>query len=116
MITLQLEDVPLETAVRIMAESVNLRPVRVGNVLFVCSKTIATELKGDPDINPQPVGPRMTPDGLMMGPGAAVGGFIGGGPGGPVPAIAPPALAPKIEDSKPIPADKADKTDPKKDG
>ena len=124
-ITLQLDDVPLENAVRLMAESVNLRPVRVGNVLFVCSKTIATELKADPDINPQPPNVRMAPDGtgLMIGPGG-LGGFAGPPPGAAAPAIVPlpaatvPSVAPKADDTKPVPADKGDtpKTDPKKDG
>ena len=51
-ITLQLEDVPLETAVRLMAEMADLKPVRVGNVLFVTSKTNATEMRSDPDLAP----------------------------------------------------------------
>src|SRR5262249_2067248 len=46
-ITLQLDDVPLETAVRLMAESAGLKPVRVGNVLFVTNKANAKELKAD---------------------------------------------------------------------
>jgi hypothetical protein len=46
-VTLQVDDVPLETAVRLMAESAGLKPVRVGNVLFVTSKANAKELKAD---------------------------------------------------------------------
>ena len=58
-ITLQLEDVPLETAVRLMSEMVGLKPVRVGNVMFICSKEAAKDLKTDPDIvPPNPMGPR----------------------------------------------------------
>jgi type II secretory pathway component GspD/PulD (secretin) len=48
-VTLQLDDVPLETAVRLMAETAGLKPVRVGNVLFVTTKANAAELRADPD-------------------------------------------------------------------
>ncbi len=48
--TLRLEDVPLETAVRLLAEMANLKPVRVGNVLFVTGKDNAREMMQDPDI------------------------------------------------------------------
>src|SRR5579872_821789 len=46
-VTLQMEDVPLETAVRLMAEMAGLKPVRVGNVLFVTTKAAANELRAD---------------------------------------------------------------------
>jgi len=46
-VTLKLEDVPLEVAVRLMANQAGLRPVRTGNVLYVTTKANATELKGD---------------------------------------------------------------------
>jgi len=46
-ITLQMDDVPLETAVRLAAEMGGLKPVRVGNVLFVTSKANAKEIKAD---------------------------------------------------------------------
>jgi type II secretory pathway component GspD/PulD (secretin) len=55
-VTLQLDDVPLETAVRLMAETAGLKPVRVGNVLFVTSKTNAVAMRNDtpetPNISP----------------------------------------------------------------
>jgi hypothetical protein len=51
-VTLQLEDVPLETAVRLMAEMAGLRPVRVGNVLFVTTKATAAEIKADVESQP----------------------------------------------------------------
>src|SRR5262249_13800110 len=51
-VTLQLEDVPLETAVRLMAEMVGLKPVRVGNVLFVTSKATAQEMRQDNEADP----------------------------------------------------------------
>src|SRR5206468_617092 len=47
-VSIQLEDVPLETAVRLMAEMAGLKPVRVGNVLFVTKKETANELRADP--------------------------------------------------------------------
>ncbi len=55
--TLHLEDVPLETAVRLLSEMAGLKPVRVGNVLFVTSKDNAAELRQDPDLSqpPQPL-------------------------------------------------------------
>jgi hypothetical protein len=55
-VTLQLEDVPLETAVRLLSEMANLKPVRVGNVLFVTTKEIANEMRQDPDLS-QPMQP-----------------------------------------------------------
>jgi hypothetical protein len=53
-VSLQLEDVPLETAVRLMAESAGLKAVRVGNVLFVTNKANANEMKSDNDLIPHP--------------------------------------------------------------
>jgi type II secretory pathway component GspD/PulD (secretin) len=50
-VTLQLEDVPLETAVRLMAETAGLKPVRVGNVLFVTSKTNAAQMRNEEAAN-----------------------------------------------------------------
>jgi hypothetical protein len=46
-VSLKLEDVPLEVAVRLMANQAGLRPVRTGNVLYVTTKANAAELKGD---------------------------------------------------------------------
>lgn len=64
-ISLQLEDVPLETAVRLMSEMVGLKPVRVGNVMFICSKAAAADLKTDTDLVPPPGPNRGAP--LMEG-------------------------------------------------
>jgi type II secretory pathway component GspD/PulD (secretin) len=44
-ITLKLDDVPLETTVRLMAEMAGLRSVRQSNVLFVTTKEVAAELR-----------------------------------------------------------------------
>jgi type II secretory pathway component GspD/PulD (secretin) len=46
-VTLSLEDVPLEVAVRLMANQAGLRPVRTGNVLYVTTKANAAELRND---------------------------------------------------------------------
>jgi hypothetical protein len=94
-VTLELDDVPLDTAVRLMAESVGLKPVRVGNVLYVCSKATATELRADPDLNP----PAPNPDGPMPGV-----------PGGPVPLPLPgpgPRPGPAVPAAPAGPAPKA---------
>jgi hypothetical protein len=49
-ISLELEDVPLETALRLLSEMAGLKPVRIGNVLFVTKKETANELRNDPDL------------------------------------------------------------------
>jgi type II secretory pathway component GspD/PulD (secretin) len=50
-VSLQMEDVPLETAVRLLAEVAGLKPVKVGNVYLVTTKAIAGEMRNDPDLN-----------------------------------------------------------------
>jgi hypothetical protein len=99
-VSLRVEDVPLETAVRLLSEMAGLKPVRVGNTLFVTRKEIAAELRNDPDFatqgQPQPIGV------TYAVPAAAGQVFINNAvaiPGGaatvPVPvqpAPAPPAL------------------------
>ncbi|HEY7310323.1 MAG TPA: hypothetical protein VH643_13245 [Gemmataceae bacterium] len=94
-VTLQMEDVPLETAVRLMAEMVNLKPVRVGNTLFVTSKTNAAELRNDPDLQPAPM------------PGNVTERLIGLPPGvGPAVApAAPPPPAKPVEEKTDKPTD-----------
>jgi hypothetical protein len=110
-VTLQLEDVPLETAVRLVAEMAGLKPVRVGNVLFVTTKANAAEMRADTDlVPPMPPGQPMAEN--------AVQAIIGGAVPMAVP-VAPPnpvAPAPKpVEDKKETPpADKPDKDPPEK--
>jgi type II secretory pathway component HofQ len=82
-LTLQLDDVPLETAVRLMAEMGGLKTVRLGNVLFVTTKAKAVEMRADPDLSPPP-SPTPQP---MPGMGIAPGGF-------PVVPPVPPKVAP----------------------
>jgi hypothetical protein len=103
-VTLQMEDVPLETAVRLMAEMVNLKPVRVGNTLFVTSKANATELRNDPDLQPAPM-PNNPNEKLIIN---AVGGAVMPAPAvGPAGAAVPPPPAP------PTPAGKSEEENEK---
>jgi hypothetical protein len=89
-VTLQIEDVPLETAVRLIGEAAGLKAVRMGNVVLVTTKAHATELRSEPDLVPSPRFPGV--DGPPV-PGVAV-------PGGLVPPVVPVAPAP----ATPIPA------------
>lgn len=86
-VTLQLDDVPLETAVRLVAEMVGLKAARVGNVLIVTSKAHAAELRAETDL----VGPRPGVNGLeqLLVPGGMFPGGIG--------------VAPAVPDSPPNP-------------
>jgi hypothetical protein len=105
-VSLQMEDVPLETAVRLMAEMAGLKPVRVGNVLFVTTKANANEMRQDPDLapNPQPGNPRAEMM-MMMG---GMPGMVGGPPGtGGAVIIKDPPTPPA--DDKPVEEKKDDK-------
>jgi type II secretory pathway component GspD/PulD (secretin) len=89
-VSLQLEDVPLETAVRLLAEVAGLKPVRMGNVLFVTSKTNAADLRSDPDLAPTPGlgGPRM--EELIIGPNGRM--IVPGNPGIGIAPLPPPPV------------------------
>jgi hypothetical protein len=57
-LTMLLEDVPLETAVRLMAEMAGLKSARIGNVLYVTSEARADKLRKEEEEKnrpPQPV-------------------------------------------------------------
>jgi type II secretory pathway component GspD/PulD (secretin) len=58
-VTLQVEDVPLETALRLLTEAAGLKPVRLGNVIYLTSKANAQELRSDPELSG--TGQQMTP-------------------------------------------------------
>jgi hypothetical protein len=136
-VSLQLEDVPLETAVRLLAEMAGLKPVRIGNVLFVTKKEIANELRNDPDLS-QVQGQQVMPNqdilvqqqlqlgalqgGVQFVP--AQPGFPGGvppgagviNPPGIQPAVPPAVAEKKTDENGDKPADpKDDKKDPPKD-
>jgi hypothetical protein len=51
-VSLQLEDVPLDTAVRLLCEQADLKVVRLGNILYVTSVAKAKELRAEPDLAP----------------------------------------------------------------
>jgi hypothetical protein len=76
-VTLKLDDVPLETAVRLLAEVADLRAVRMSNVLFVTTPERAEKLRPDAD-GPVPAGTvsPFFPGGLNPPP-IAVPGFGG---------------------------------------
>ena len=103
-VTLKLDDVPLETAVRLMAEVSDLRAVRSSNVLFVTSMEKAKDFRDDGPTMPAPANP-FFPGGVpppgVIGPGfGGIGGFGGAILPGipamdPAPANPPPAQAPR---------------------
>ena len=99
-VTLKLEDVPLETAVRLLAEVADLRAVRMSNVLFVTTPERAEKLRPDADgpVQPAPANPFFG-GGLNPPPIQAFGfgGLAVPALGVPLQAIpAPIAEAPKV--------------------
>jgi hypothetical protein len=133
-VSLQMEDVPLETAVRLVSEMAGLKPVKVGNVLFVTTKTLANEMRNDPDLvqpgNPGvmpgmpggPGGPFAPPGAVFPGGGIAVPvGPAGAAPGAPIPGVEKPVdpdAKPGEEKEKPDkgetkPEPKPEKPEPK---
>ncbi len=126
-VSLEMEDVPLDTAVRLLAEMAGLKPVRVGNVLLVTTKAHAAELRSDPELNPNGAVPNpgiygnpgmpgfpganvpVPPGGGIVPLGGPVNGPGGIGGGGPVvPETTVPSVEKPIdpEQSDPKPADK----------
>ncbi|AMV27917.1 hypothetical protein VT84_26170 [Gemmata sp. SH-PL17] len=82
-VTLKLDDVPLETAIRLMAEVADLGTVRMSNVLFVTTTERADKLRPNADGPTQPA------------PGNPVFPFPAGGPV-PLPAVGGAAGAPGV--------------------
>ncbi len=106
-VTMKLDDVPLEVAVRLIAEMAGMRSVRQANVLFVTSKETAAELKKEEEqpATPNPFAPFNVPGGFGGFGGGIAGGIAippaaGPGPAPPIvevplaPPPAPPAAAP----------------------
>ncbi len=93
-VSLRMENVPLETAVRLLAETAGLKALRVGNTLFVTKKEIAAEMRSDPDIVQlnQPILGRVFGDQAVGGLGT-VGTPVITTPV-PVPPTTPPAVGP----------------------
>lgn len=99
-VTLKLDDVPLETAVRLLAEVADLRAVRSSNVLFVTTVEKAKDFRDDGPTSPSQINPFFP--GIPGGIGVIGGGFGGIAlpvnpppPGCPPPATEPPAGAEK---------------------
>jgi hypothetical protein len=84
-VTLQADDVQLETAIRLIGEAAGLKAVRMGNVVLMTTKAHATELRAEPELAPMPKFPGL--DGPVPG-GVALP------PGGVGPGIAPALPAP----------------------
>jgi type II secretory pathway component HofQ len=94
-VTLQIEDVPLETALRLLAEAAGLKPVRLGNVIYLTTKANANELRSEPDLSGQGQGPQMTPQQEWQLKMQQFGGWgVGGGIALPTPVAPPVAPAP----------------------
>ena len=100
-VSLRVEDVPLETAVRLLSEMAGLKPVRVGNTLFVTRKEIAAELRNDPDFatqgQPQPGVTYAVPAGagqVFINNAVAIPGGAATVPVPVQPALPPPATPP----------------------
>ena len=85
-VSLHVDDVPLETAVHLLAEMAGLKALRVGNTLFVTKKETAAEMRQDPDFAQPPPQAGVYGNVQLGGLGALGGGLgaIGGAPGGPV--------------------------------
>jgi hypothetical protein len=116
-VTLQVDDVPLDTAVKLLAHLSGLRTVRVGNVLFVTNKETAEEMRQDPDLT----GPPATPGGpprveeVIRGLAIPAGGLPPGQPAPlllpanpPPPPVVPPPEKEKKDEDKPKDAPKPD--------
>jgi hypothetical protein len=114
-VTLKLEDVPLESAIRLLAEVADLGTVRMSNVLFVTTAERAEKLRPSSDgpTQPAPGNPVFPfpngPGGVIPLPPGGFGGIglpgIGIAPGGigtaPAPAPAVPVEGPKTEPAAP---------------
>lgn len=96
-VSLQLDEVTVEAAVRLLVNQAGLKVVRVGNVLYVTSKGNAAELRADPELVPPGIGndfpflpeEKLIPGGMGIAPpGVLPNGAV------PVPAPAAPAPAP----------------------
>lgn len=95
-VTLKLEDVPLESAVRLLAEVADLGTVRMSNVLFVTTADRAEKLRPSSDGPTQPNGGvNPFPNGIPGGPAVIGGGFGGVVPLPAVPVAPPPAVEEK---------------------
>jgi len=107
-VTLQLEDVPFETVIRLLCEQASLKPVRMGNVLYVTSKENAKELRTEPELAPTGYPGGGVPGVDYPVPNPPIGGPIPGGIGGVVLPIATPVTPPADEKKEEKKEDKKD--------
>jgi type II secretory pathway component GspD/PulD (secretin) len=116
-VTLQVDDVPFEAAIRLLCEMADLKPARMGNVIFVTTEGRADRLKDGDSLVPTPGLPTPGLPGVFPG---ALGGIGGGGLVVPALPVAPPAIvnppppAVTVGEDKPPPADSPKKEEPKK--
>ena len=91
-VSLQLENAGLETTLRVMAELVDLKAVRIGNVVFVTNEERAEKLRREEpgDLN----------GGMPIGPALGGGGIGGLMPNRGIPPVAdpPPVGVPPVAD------------------
>jgi len=109
-VTLQVDDVPFEAAVRLLCEMADLKPARMGNVIFVTTEARADKLRDGDSLVPTPGVPMPAVPGGVLGFAGGIGGGLGGAIVPPPAVVTPPAV---------IVPDKADpppaKDAPKKD-
>jgi hypothetical protein len=104
---LKLDDVPLETAIRLLAEVADLRAVRMSNVLFVTTPEKADKLRPDADgpTAPSPINPLMPLGGAGVWNLNGVGGIaFPAVPVPPAPCPVPPANPPAAPANPPATA------------
>ncbi len=99
-ITLKIDDVPLESAVRLAADMGGLSVVRMSNVLFVTTEARADKLRPDADrpVGPTPGNPAFPIDGGIGIPGGGVDLLpppVGAKPAAPPPAGVVEAIPPE---------------------
>lgn len=116
-ITLKLDDVPLESAVRLLAEVADLRALRLNNILFITSLERAERLRADAD-GPVPSGPPSpgsVPNQPIGFPGIGIGfGGFGGGGGIGGGGIVVPGFPGGIEPNPPVLPDNESRPAPEK--
>lgn len=128
-VTMRLDDVALETAVRLLAELAGARMARIDNVLFVTNREKAAEIAAQPSTTPGGLTPGLQiPGGMnVLGGGVNLGigggalgigggalgigggalgvlggaGFMGGAPPAPAPATPPAPAKPRKSKKEP---------------
>lgn len=86
-VSLRLEGVPPEAAVRLLSEMAGLKPVRFGNVLFVTTKATAAQMRPDVPAPPADVSNRTGDISSFLAPP---------GPPPAIPPVPPPHVPPAV--------------------